>query len=136
MTVLTPEMDDEDFLYGTFTGVVGLAAYAALVVTSGHTSRLLQTITAIVGSGALISFMFIAVSIVLPPLFGLIPVLGQNAVNVVATLLLLWSIPVEGHIIARAIDRHWYFGIAVAMAVFIMQLYLYSAVNPGAGGTS
>ena len=136
MTVLTPEMDDEDFLYGTFTGVVGLAAYAALVVTSGHTSRLLQTITAIVGSGALISFMFIAVSIVLPPLFGLIPVLGQSAVNVVATLLLLWSIPVEGHIIARAIDRHWYFGIAVAMAVFIMQLYLYSAVNPGAGGTS
>lgn len=136
MTMITPEMDDDDFLYGTFTGVVGLAAYAAIVVSSGHTSRLLQTVTAILGSGALISFMFLAGSVVLPPVFGLLPFLGQNAVNIVVTLFLLWSIPVEGHIIARAIDRHWYLGITVAMAVFIMQLYLYSAVNPGAGGTT
>lgn len=136
MTMVTPDMDDADFLYGTFTGVVGLAAYAAVIVSSGHTPRLLQTMTALIGSGALISFMFLAGSVVLPPLFALLPFLGQNAANVVVTLFLLWSIPVEGHIVARAIDRHWYLGIAVAMAVFIMQLYVYSAVNPGAGGTT
>ena len=28
---------------------------------------------------------------------------------------MLWSVPVEGHIIARAIDRHWYLGIAIAV---------------------
>ncbi len=133
-TMVTPGMSDQDFLYGTFTGVVGLAAYAAIVVTSGHAPRLLQTVTAILGSGALISFLFLAASTLLPPVFALLPIAGQSAVNIVATLVLLWSIPVEGHIIARAIDRHWYLGIAVAMAVFIFQLYLYSALNPNTGG--
>lgn len=132
-TIATPGMNDRDFLYSTFTGVIGLAAYAAIVVTSGHTPRLLQTVTAILGSGALISLMFLAASRLLPPLFTPVPFLGQGAVNMVVTLILLWSIPVEGHIIARAIDRHWYLGIAVAMAVFVFQLYLYSAVNPNAG---
>ena len=135
-TTATPGLDDRDFLYGTFTGVVGLAVYAAIVVTSGHTPRLLQTVTAILGSGALISFMFLAASMLLPPLFTPVPFLGEGAVNVVVTLILLWSIPVEGHIIARSIDRHWYLGIAIAMAVFVFQLYLYSAINPNAGGTT
>jgi hypothetical protein len=135
-TMVTPGMSDQDFLYCTFTGVVGLAAYAAIVVTSGHTPRLLQTVTAILGSGALISFMFLAASALLPPLFAPFPFLGKSAANIVVTLVLLWSIPVEGHIIARAIDRHWYLGIAVSMAVFIFQLYLYSAVNPNAGATT
>jgi hypothetical protein len=135
-TIATPRLDDRDFLYGTFTGVAGLAVYAAIVVTSGHTPRLLQTVTAILGSGALISFMFLAASVLLPPLFTPVPFLGEGAVNVVVTLVLLWSIPVEGHIIARSIDRHWYLGIAVAMAVFVLQLYLYSAINPNAGGTT
>lgn len=135
-TMATPGMDDQDFLYATFTGVVGLAAYATIVVTSGHTPRLLQTVTAIIGSGALIGFMFLVASTLLPPLFALLPFPGQSAVNVVVTLILLWSIPVEGHIIARAIDRHWYLGIAVAMAVFVFQLYLYSALNPNTGGVS
>lgn len=135
-TMATPGMNDDDFLYGTFTGVVGLAVYAAIVVTSGHTARLLQTASAILGSGAFISFMFLAASVLLPPLFAPLPFLGQNAVNIVVTLILLWSIPVEGHIIARAIDRHWYLGIAIAMVVFVFQLYLYSAVNPNAGGAT
>jgi hypothetical protein len=46
------------------------------------------------------------------------------------TLILLWSIPVEGHIIARAIDRHWYVGIGAALAVFVFQLFLYGVLNP------
>ena len=136
MTAITPELDDADFFYGTFTGVIGLATYAAIVVTSGHTPRLLQTVTAILGCGALISFLFVAGNALLPPLFSMVPFLGQNVVSIVATLILLWSIPVEGHIIARAIDRHWYIGIAVAMAVFLFQLYLYAAVNPGEGSAA
>ena len=136
MTMITPELDDADFLYGTFTGVVGLATYAAIVVANGQTPRLLQTLTAILGCGALISFMFVAGNALLPPLFSVVPFLGQNVVSVVATLILLWSIPVEGHIIARAIDRHWYLGIAVAMAVFLFQLYLYAAMNPNTSGAA
>ena len=124
IAAMTEEMSNEDFLVGTFTGVVGLACYAAIVVLSGRTPRLLQTVTAILGCGALLSFLFVVGTLVLTPL------LSANMTNLVMTLILLWSIPVEGHIIARAIDRHWYVGIVAAMAVFVFQLFLYAYLNP------
>jgi hypothetical protein len=120
----TEEMTDEDFLVGVFTGVVGLACYASIVVLSGHTPRLLQTVTAILGCGALLSFLFVFGTVALTPL------LSAATTNLVVTLILLWSIPVEGHIIARAIDRHWYVGIGAALAVFVFQLFLYGVLNP------
>jgi len=124
MTAMTEELGEADFLVGTFTGVVGLACYASLIVLSGHTPRLLQTVTAVLGCGAMLSLIFIAGNVLLTP------ILGASVTNLVVTLVLLWSIPVEGHIIARAIDRHWYVGIVAAMAVFVFQLFLYSLVNP------
>lgn len=122
--LLFEELTDQDYIVGTFVGVVGLACYAALVVTTGHTPRLLQVLTAVLGCGALISLLFVAGRVFLAPL------IGTNFANFVATLILLWSVPVEGHIMARAIDRHWYVGIVVAMAVFIFQYYLLYVLDP------
>jgi hypothetical protein len=48
--------------------------------------------------------------------------------SLIANLILLWSVPVEGHIIARATERHWYIGILVALAVFILQYLIYRVV--------
>ena len=124
ITATSEQMTDQDFLVGTFTGVAGLAAYASIIVAMGKTPRLLQTVTAILGCGALLSFLFVAAGAVLS-LF-----LSENATNLIVTLVLLWSIPVEGHIISRAIDRHWYIGIVIAMTVFIFQLYLYAFLSP------
>ncbi len=124
ITLTTPEMDDRDFLVAMLTSVTGLACYAAIIVLRGRTSRLLQVVTAIVGCGALLSFLSVAVDVSLSSL------LSDDAANIVVTLVLLWSVPVEGHIIARAIDRHWYVGILIAMAVFILQLYLFALLNP------
>ena len=124
--LMTAELDDQDYLVSTFTGVVGLACYASVVVLSGYTPRLLQTLTAILGCGALIGFMYIAGAVFLTPF------LGANIANIVVTLILLWSIPVEGHIIARAIERHWYVGIVAALAVFVFQLFFYGLLNPSA----
>jgi hypothetical protein len=127
MTAITEELNDADFLLGTFTGAAGLACYASIIVLSGRTPRLLQTVTAILGCGAVLSLLFIAGNALLAP------ILGENVTSLVVTLILLWSIPVEGHIIARAIDQHWYVGIVAAMAVFVFQLFLYSLLNPAAG---
>ena len=127
MTAVTEELGEADFLLGTFTGVVGLACYASIIVLSGHTPRLLQTVTAILGCGAMLSLLFIVGDVLLSP------ILSASVANLVVTLILLWSIPVEGHIIARAIDRHWYVGIVAAMAVFVFQLFVYSLLNPTAG---
>jgi hypothetical protein len=116
-------MNDRDFLNSTFTGVVGLACYAAVVVSSGHTPRLLQTVTAILGCGALISFLYLVETVVLGSL------LGEPVTTVIAMLIVFWSVPVEGHIIARAINRHWYIGIVIAMAVFVFQWFIYATLN-------
>ena len=119
----TDSMNDRDFLNSTFTGVVGLACYAAVVVSSGHTPRLLQTVTAILGCGALISFLYLVETVVLGSL------LGEPVTTVIAMLIVFWSVPVEGHIIARAINRHWYIGIVIAMAVFVFQWFIYATLN-------
>ncbi len=116
-------IDDQDFLNSTFTGVVALACYAAIVVSSGHTPRLLQTATAILGCGALISLLYLVETVVLGAL------VGEPVTTLIAMLIVFWSVPVEGHIIARAIDRHWYVGIAAAMAVFVFQWFLYDFLS-------
>lgn len=124
MTIMTPELGKHDFLIGTFTGLTGLGCYAGIVLLTGKRPRLLQTVTAILGCGAVLSLLFVAANVFLAPF------LSKNITGLVATLILLWSIPVEGHIIARAINRHWYVGIVAAMGVFVFQLFLYTLVDP------
>ncbi len=124
MMLLSEGLDDQDFLVGTFTGVVALACYASVVVATNHAPRLLQTATAILGCGALLTFAVVACDVFLTPF------LSDSLVRVFVTLILLWSIPVEGHILSRAIGRPRVVGIIVALAVFIFQLYLYSVLNP------
>lgn len=126
MIVLTPELDEQDFVIATLTGIAGYACYAAIVIFAGRGARLLQTVMALLGCGALLSLLFVAGRVFLSPF------LSQNIVNIIVTLILLWTVPVEGHIISRAIDRHWYVGVIIAMAVFVFQLILYSAMNPAA----
>ena len=60
------------------------------------------------------------------------PFLGAGIAGLVAALIIMWSIPVHGHIIARAIERHWYFGIVVALVVFIMKVVLFEQLTPAA----
>jgi len=121
---LIEQFDDSDFFLGLFGGTIGLACYAALVVISGQSDRLSQTMSAIIGCGALISLAFVAEYVLL------LPFLGSVSTSLIANLILLWSVPVEGHIIARAINRHWYIGILIAIAVFALQYFVYSLVTP------
>ena len=118
------DLDDANFLLGVFVGVVGLACYAAIVVSAGRTPRLLQTLTAVLGCGALLNILYVAGRVFLSPL------LGAGVAGLLAWLIIAWSIPVHGHTIARAIERHWYFGIAVALAVFVVKLVLFEQLAP------
>lgn len=124
MTLMMADLDARDFIIGTVTGLAGLLCYSVIVVLAGHRARLLQAIMALLGCGALISLFFVAGTLVLSPF------LSDNIVNFVVSLVLLWTVPVEGHIIAKTIERHWYVGVVAAMAVFIFQLFLYSAMDP------
>jgi hypothetical protein len=124
MALLTAELDQEDFLIGTLTGIAGLLCYATIIVLSGKRARLLQAVTALLGCGAVLSLLFVAGNVFLTPF------LSDSISNLIMTLILLWTVPVEGHIISRTIERHWYVGVVIAMAVFVFQLMLYSVMDP------
>ena len=39
------------------------------------------------------------------------------------------SVFVEGHVIARAIDRVWYIGVLIAIAVYVFQFAIFSVMS-------
>ena len=61
--------------------------------------------------------------------------LGQLAGAAIITMLaiayLIWSMSVEGHIIARAIDRAFYIGVFIAFAIFVFQYAALTLILPG-----
>ncbi len=126
VTLTSPDLDQASFLYGTIGALAALGCYAAVILLFSRGARLLQALVAILGCGALLSLMSAAADVFLKPL------LSANFSNTVVALILLWSVPVEGHIISRTIERHWYLGVVIAMAVFVLQLVLYRQMNPAA----
>lgn len=123
-TLMVPELDAASFLPDFVVVMAGLLCYAAVISLAGHGARLMQAIMAVLGCSAILILLYVAGKVFLSPF------LSENLTTVVVTLILLWSVPVEGHIISRTIERHWYFGIVIAMAVFIFQLTLRSAIAP------
>ena len=121
---LSPDFTDRDLVIALGTGFAVLAFYAAIVIVAGHRPRVLQTISAVLGCGALLTLLFVVSDTLLTP------ILNRNLAGLIATLILLWSIPVEGHIVARAIERPWFVGFAAALTAFVLQYVLYAMLNP------
>ena len=102
---------------------LSLGCYASVIVLAGFASRLLQSLTAIIGCGAIIFFAQVAGLITLSLL------VGTALAQVIVYLLLFWSIHVKGHIISRAINRDWYVGLIIAIGVFLLQYAFSTAVS-------
>ena len=120
---LGEQHDEAEFAINQFTVLIALVAYAAIIVVTGYGPRVLQAVSAVLGCGALISLLAIA------ELVLLVPFLGKTPAGIVAWLTTLWSVPVEGHIMARAINAHWYVGIVIAIAVFVLQHAVYGTMT-------
>jgi len=114
--------DNYSHLLAFLSNLLALTIYAAVLFVAGFAGRFLQTISAITGCSAILGLSFVGSYVLLTPF------LGHNVAVVLATLFIFWSVPVEGHIIARAIGRDWYLGIAIAMAVFVAQYAFQSAM--------
>ncbi|MBT8099689.1 MAG: hypothetical protein KJO82_08060 [Gammaproteobacteria bacterium] len=115
-TVMMENFSIRDAGVAVGSAAVGVFCYGAILAVRGHAARALQTVSALIGTGALISFAMLIALVMIRPFTG------PNIANLVAFLLLVWSVPVKGHIIARAINWHWYAGIAIALAIFMLQL--------------
>ena len=122
--VLVPTFEGPVILVSVASWGISLLAYGAVIVLSGFKARLLQSMTAIIGCGALIFVGQVAGLVLLTPFIGVL--LAQ----ILVFLLLFWSIYVKGHIIAAAIGRPWYIGFVVAIGVFLLQYAFSMTVTP------
>lgn len=121
---LIAELDRTDFVVSLMTGMLALLTYSIIAVVHRKSGRLLQMLTAVLGIGAMLQFLFVAGHVFLTPF------LGKNIAALLSYLILLWSVPVEGHIIARTINREWYIGLLIAITVFFIQVQLSVVFNP------
>jgi hypothetical protein len=115
--------EDYSHLLTFITHLLGLGIYAAILLASGFIHRIVPVLSAIIACGAILTLLFVAAYVMLSPF------LGSDIAVIIATLIIIWSVPVEGHIIARGIERHWYIGIVVAMIVFTLQYTFQSAMT-------
>ena len=122
--VVVPEFGGAAVAVSVAGWALSLACYASVIVLAGFRSRLLQSLTAIIGCGAIIFLAQVAGLVTLSFL------VGAALAQFIVYLLLFWSIHVKGHIISRAIDRDWYVGLVIAIAVFVLQYAFSTAVSP------
>ncbi len=102
----------------------GFGLYAVVVKVFERSERLLRALTAILGCGAIFGVALFAGRYVL------MTFLAVEEAPLFSELILMWSILVEGHIIARTIDRQWIIGFLIALAVLIGQLQMFAVLKP------
>ncbi len=127
-TVLIEPTEDDDIGESIMVSVMGYVLYWIVLSVTGFTKRLLPTIICVMACGSILTILMVAAFVLLNPF------VGNNFAALIAWLILAWSVPVKGHIIARAIEQHWYIGVTIALTIFIMQQLALNAmtVNPGA----
>jgi hypothetical protein len=122
--------ESNSLLIDLILAFVGLGIYAIVVSAFGKTDRLMRCFTAILGCSIVFTIVQIAGSLVFPML------LTELEVEWALLPVWLWSIPVEGHIIARTIERRWLLGFMAAFAVLFVQLNLLAVLKPMLGAVA
>jgi len=122
-TVLVNPAAGDNIVLSFVASLLGYVFYWAVLVVTGFSRRFVPTISSIMACGSILTVFMVFAYVMFTPF------LGANFASIIATLILFWSVPVKGHIIARAIERHWYLGIVIAMTIFLLQFAIYSALT-------
>lgn len=115
-----------NFGYSFLAYALGIAFYGFIILLAGYPQRINQSVSAIIGCGSLITLFYVVETQTLGPL------IGEPLSAAIGELFIFWSVPVEGHIMARAINQHWFVGIAIAMLAFIMQVAIFATLTGNA----
>lgn len=110
-------------LVSVFVSFLGYGFYGIVMAATGFAHRFLPTVSCIMACGSILTIMMVATYVLLRP------IAGDPVAALIAWLVLIWSVPVKGHIIARAINQHWYTGIAIALTIYIAQRLAYDALT-------
>lgn len=121
---LMPNFGAYSVMVAVASWLISLAVYGLVIAAVGRSPRLLQSMIALIGCGALISIIQVAEIVMLSPF------LDETLVQVGALLIIFWSVRVDGHIMSRTLDREWFIGVLIAMGVFLLQYAFTSAMVP------
>lgn len=99
-----------------------------LLRLAGHVSRYRQSLTAVFGTGALLSVCMLPFNYWLdltiePGKPALAPTIGLLAV-------VSWSLVVNGHIFSRALSRPFAAGLAISIAYFFLNYLVFAQFGP------
>lgn len=128
--IVDDSYDSSGFLVNLILTVIGVGLYSIIVNIFGKGDRFMRAMIAVLGCGAIFNLTYLGGQSVLKNL------LGAEESQIYWELILMWSILVEGHIIARTIDRQMFIGILFAMAVFFAQLQVLVVISPMLGVAS
>ena len=117
-----------DTLYlSVAVSVVGYVLFWIVLMVTGFAHRTVPTIASVMACGSILTVLMVAAYVFLKPF------LGVQMAGVIAWVIRMWSVPVKGHIIARAIGQHWYAGIVIAGVIFIIQQVAFDAMMTSPG---
>jgi len=102
-----------------FLAILNVGFYFLVLRVTGYPERFLQSAIAILGADALLTLFYIG------GFLAIDLISDRSTAFSLAWFISVWSVSVEGHIIARAIERHWLVGIAIALASYILLLLTY-----------
>lgn len=100
----------------------------ALLRFTGHGARFGRTLTALYGTGTLLSLLMVPFNFWLDGLSGtgrpaVLPILGNLAI-------VSWSLVVYGHILARALSSPFALGLMLSVAYFFLNYLVFSQFGP------
>lgn len=123
-TVATiPTFTAGDVRISATSSAFALGLYYFTLMLRRKTHRAWPTLTAMLCCGSLISVGVVLALLALTPI-------DRSFALITAQLVLFWSVPVKGHILARALGVHWYIGIVVAIVVFAIQFSFSISMTP------
>ncbi len=108
------------------------AFFWILLRATGHAARYRQTLSALLGTGALLSLVqapLVALSRAAPD-----PAQRPAVITFALVALLAWMLLVQGHIASRALSRHFGIGMLVALSYFVLSFQLSTRISPAGPG--
>ncbi len=126
--VVAPGGGSANLAVSFFVTAISYVIFWLVLLVTGFSRRLVPTIASIMACGSILT-LFQSLII------GVLSVIAtERTTATIVWLIAVWGIPVKGNIIARAIEQHWFAGIAIAMSVFVLQYVVYfSLAKPAVG---
>lgn len=128
--------------YGPSEAVVTTIAVSALLMVgflwallqlTGYRARFRQTLTALLGTSALLSLLSIPFSVWREATLDLGS--ATAAPSIFIFVIMLWSLAIDGHILSRALSRPFVIGLMLAIGYFFLHTMILFELMPVPPGT-